>query len=120
MTLEIRNAIITGATLSNADHGVLSSFLSLDYGGTAQGFGGFALYWPPRKDKAFVPNYAGHFIWRCLEIADVSDWKHLAGRTIRAKASHSGVEAIGHIIKDDWFNPKEEFAKMENAGEAKK
>lgn len=109
MSTEVRNAIIESATLSTADHGVLSSFVHLDYGGSGQGFGGYALYGPDMKSPGCV---AGLWIWRVLEIAGVREWSQLPGKTIRVRASWTKVEAIGHIVKDDWFEPEVEFARL--------
>ena len=109
---EERNAIITDASITSDDHGCLSAWLMLDYGGSAQGFGGYALYLPKSwKHHNAASGYAGHFIWRVMEVAGVTKWDALKGKTIRVRASHSGVEAIGHIVKDDWFNPSIDFAK---------
>lgn len=47
-----------------------------------------------------------------MEIAEVSKWENLAGKTIRVRGGHSGIEAIGHILKDDWFCPKTEFKEL--------
>ena len=107
--IETKNAVIERAYF-DTERG-LSAWLTLDYGdGGCQGFGGYLLYapkgWRAHECKA---NYAGHFIYRCLQIADVSDWAKLAGRTIRVRCEHSKVHAIGHIIKDDWFSPSEDF-----------
>lgn len=114
MTIETRNAVIEKATITNDDHGLLSAWLSLNYGGSGQGFGGFALYLP--KDFTHHdpsgPNYAGHFIWRVMEIAGVLEWSQLPGKTIRARCEHSKVHAIGHIVKDDWFDPSADFERM--------
>lgn len=109
MVTEVKNAIIESVSLSNADHGCLSAWLNLTYDGSGQGFGGFSLYLP----KNYSPNYAGHFIWRCMEIGGVYEWSKLPGRTIRALSNHCSVISIGHIIKDDWFTPSEDFKKME-------
>lgn len=106
---EIKNAIIKSATITNDDHGVLSAWLMLDYGGSGQGFGGLALYLPKGYAHHKLASVAGHFIWRCMEVADVTRWENLAGKTIRVKAEHSRVYAIGHIVKDDWFCPSEDF-----------
>ncbi len=108
--IELRNAIIRGATLSTADHGLLSSFLDLDYGGSGQGFGGYALFSPGWTLSA---NYAGLWIWRCLEVAGVTEWSQLKGRTIRAKFEWTKVHSIGHIVKDIWFDPANEFKALE-------
>lgn len=111
--LKEQNAVIESVSLTTDERGLLTSYLTLDYGGCGQGFGGFALYLPPswtHHDK-FAP-YAGHWIFRVMEIAGVSNWKDLPGKTIRVKSSWTDVEAVGHIVKNDWFCPKKDFEEM--------
>lgn len=113
MTIETKNAIIKSARITTADHGLLSAWLDLDYGGSGQGFGGYALYLPSSfRHHEKSASYAGHFIWRVMEVAGVSEWSQLPGRTIRVRAEHSSVHAIGHIVKDEWFCPAEDFAEQ--------
>ena len=115
--IETKNAVIESVSITNDDHGLLSAWLSLSYGGTGQRFGGYCLYLPKdfKHHNLRGPNYAGHFIWRVMEIAGVSEWSKLQGKTIRVQADHSKAHAIGHIVKNDWFNPSEDFKNMEIA-----
>lgn len=110
---DIQNAIIKSATITAADHGLLSAWLALDYGHSGQSFGGYALYLPKSFTHHKLFSVAGHFIWRCMEIAGVEEWSRLPGKAIRVRASHTRVHAIGHIVKDDWFEPEVEFAHFE-------
>lgn len=113
---EEKNAIIKSATINDADRGLLTAWLHLDYGGTCQGFGGYALYLPNSfKHHKGQLNTAGHFIWRCMEIAGVNDWAKLPGKAIRVRATRTKICAIGHILKDDWFDPEKDFAQMKEA-----
>jgi len=111
--IETKNAIITSVRITTADHGCLIAWVDLDYGGSCQGFGGRVLYLPDSfTHSTNQANYAGHFIYRVIEIADVYEWGSVPGKTVRVKANHSGVIEIGHIVKEDWFNPKIDFDRM--------
>lgn len=105
----VRNAVIGKAKITNDDHGLLTAYVDLDYGGSGQCFGGHCLYLPKSFKHHELQSFAGHFIWRMMEIAGVSNWDELTGKTIRVKSSFSSVEAVGHIVKDGWFNPSEDF-----------
>lgn len=117
--MSIQNAVIKSASLTKADHGLLSGWIMLEYKSGGQGFGGHALYLP--KDFSHhdsQSNFAGHWIFRVLEIAGVDRWEDLKGKTIRVKSDVAGlggkIEAIGHIVNDDWFSPSDDFKLMEN------
>ena len=102
---EIKNAIIESARIDIGDRGFLDCNLSLDYGGCGQGFGGYVLYLPKSWKHHELKSVAGHFIFRIMEIADVTEWSKLNGRSIRVDAEWHKIHGIGHIIKDDWFYP---------------
>lgn len=108
MTIETKNAVILSASIGFEDHGILTAYLRLDYGGTHQAFGGYNL-------QAKGGNYAGVFIARTLRVIGVDSWDQLPGKTIRVRCEYTNAHAIGHIVKDDWFNPREEFKAMEGA-----
>lgn len=111
--METKNAVIESVSLTTSDHGLLSAWLYLDYGGSCQGFGGYSLYLPKSFTHHSINSPAGHFIFRCMEVAGVEEWSKLPGKTVRVKCEHSKVHAIGHIVKDDWFCPAEDFKQAE-------
>lgn len=106
---EIKNAVIESASISSDDHGVLTAWLFLDYGGAGQGFGGIVLYVPNTFRKHQINSPAGHFIWRVMEVAGVTKWSELKGKTVRVDAEMNSVKGIGHIVKNDWFYPEKDF-----------
>jgi hypothetical protein len=118
--IEVRNAVITSARITTADHGLLSAWLTLDYGGYGQEFGGHVLYLPKTFAHHGGPNYGGHFIFRVMEVAGVENWSDLPGKTIRVKAAFTKVEEIGHIVIEDWFNPTTDAEQMRAEWEAKR
>lgn len=101
---EIKNAIIDSVELSITEHEILSAWILLNYEASGQGFGGWVLYSPNQKG-----DIAGQFIYKCLEAAGARSWDQMKGKAVRVKADMSKVHAIGHITKNIWFCPAEDF-----------
>jgi hypothetical protein len=106
-----RNARIKSVSLGVEDHGILTAFLHLDYGGSSQGFGGYCL-------DAKGANYCAAFIRGCLDTLGLEEWSRLPGTVIRVRGGDgpglgTTIEAIGHAIDDRWFYPKRVLEKLE-------
>jgi len=108
-----KNAVITHTMLGYEDHGILTAYLYLDYGGSCQGFGGYALdryvegSRQSGRSERIGTAYGCEFIIRILSVLGVDKWEKIPGTHCRVKASHEKAEAIGHILKDKWFDPQE-------------
>lgn len=100
----ITNAIIKKTTLGYHDGfgSIKSSWLHLDYGGSGQAFGGYKL------GEKFTDAY----IYGILEALECDSWEDLIGKPIRVKKENGIAVAIGHLLKDQWFNPKETATKL--------
>jgi hypothetical protein len=108
--LVTRNAVITNADIrNNEEPSYLTIYLNLDYGEGRQGVAGFTFYLSEKFTPHEFESLAGHFIWRVMEIAEVTQWSELKGKTIRVRQNWSVVWEIGHIVKDDWFCPAKDF-----------
>lgn len=114
--MNIKNAIIKSAEISTGDRGLLDCWLQLDYGGNCQGFGGFSLYLPQSWKHHKLMSVAGHHIFRIMEVAGVDKWSDLPGKTIRVAGTDDRITSIGHIVKDDWYTPSEDFQKARKEG----
>ena len=107
---EIVNARITSTQLGREDHGIFTAWLMLDYGGSGQGFGGYALDGKPPERRAGSERpgtaFGCEFIIRLLRTLDVERWEKLPGTVCRVECSDGRVKRIGHFLKDQWFDPE--------------
>lgn len=115
---EKKNAIIENAIIDIGERGLLTAWIYLKYDGGGQGFGGYALHLPSdwKNGKQKMP-FAGHFLTRVLQVVGVDKWEQLPGKAVRVVASDSDVSAIGNIIKEDWFNPRQDFGEIRKVEE---
>ena len=109
--METKNAIIESTTLGYADHDVLSFWLMLDYGGTGQGFGGFALDGPGKNGHRVGCAFGLEAIMGVLTTLGVDTWEKLPGTPLRVRGDlglgSSKIDAIGHLLKDQWLDLSE-------------
>lgn len=97
---EIRNAVITSIGLGiDSDRGFMTSYIGLDYGSTAQSFGGFVL----------KGEYLYEWVSKLLDIAEAKQWHDLLGKSVRVESNWSKVNKIGHLLEEKWFCPSEEW-----------
>lgn len=97
---EIQNAKINSTHLGLEDHGIFTAFVYLRGDGWGQGFGGYDL----RRGKlAFL------FLDGVNQAVGVSRWEDLANTGCRVKREEGLIVAIGHIIDNRWFEPREVF-----------
>lgn len=117
----VQNGIITGTRLGFGENGFLDCWLQIEFDGTGQSFGGWALYLPKSWQHHTVESVGGHYLYRVMEIAGVTEWKDVVGRSIRTRGTHSKISAIGHIVKNDWFCPEDDFSvlRLKKEGGAK-
>lgn len=95
MSEEIRNALIEKTFLGNEDHGIPTCMLSTNANGTYQGFGGWDLR-----------HYGIDMLLGIMRAVEVERWEDLRGRYCRVKSKNGLLIAIGHITKNQWYQPE--------------
>jgi hypothetical protein len=103
----IQNARIVSAFLGFEHHGILTANLQLDLGRGSQGFGGY------RLDGGQI-NACAIFIRGVLTLLECEHWGQLVGKNLRVKGDGHSIQAIGHIINDNWFDPAAEFERAKS------
>ena len=101
----IQNAKIESVSLGFEDHGILTCWLHLDYGGAGQGFGGYGFSHDPRGNGHIGSPDLADYIIGILDTLEVDSWEKLPGKMVRADSTHDKVLRIGHLLKDRWFDP---------------
>lgn len=96
---EIKNAQIEKTALGFHDGfgSIKTAWITLNYGGSGQGFGGRSL-----GEKA-----TDAFVYGVLNALECESWESLKGMHCRAIIEDELVVGIGHILKDKWFVARE-------------
>ncbi len=98
----IKNAQIRSVWLGVEDHGLVTAWVNLDYGGSSQGFGGWNF---GAASKPITSAFGIEYLRRLLETVGVKSWEELPGKVVRVDADFAKVYRIGHALKDAWFDP---------------
>ncbi len=111
MKTEIHNAQIKSTMLGYEDHGILTAMLDVEWAGGGIGFGGYRLD-SPKGDDTELQGVSIDYIKEIMRVVGVSRWEDLQGKYIRIETEGWGGRAlaIGNLMSDEWFRPKEWFA----------
>lgn len=104
--LEVKNAKISEVRFGKEDHGIMTCYVMLDYGGSCQGFGGYAFdRWDEQLNMRVGVAFGMEWMMRLFEALEVRDLQDLVGMPVRAEREYTKVHRIGHFMKDQWFDP---------------
>jgi len=102
--IETKNAKIESTMLGYEDHGIFSFYIHLNYDGSGQSAGGYALdNYIKEKDKRIGTALGMQLIIEILKVLNIESWEKLKGTYIRVRAGYGKVYAIGHLIKNQWL-----------------
>ena len=113
--MEIKNAKITDVSITMADHGCLTFWISLEGGGWGCGFGGYCIGkgGPGYKENEFSAENGDGLVamMRIMDTVGVDRWEDLKNKYVRCKTDGwgKGIDEIGHITKEKWFNIRNFF-----------
>ena len=110
--MKIENAKITNVSLTMADYGCLTFWITVEGAGWECGIGGYSIghgYLGAEKFDGYGPGLEA--MMRIMDTVGVDKWENLKGEYVRVKTEEwSGtVTCIGNILKDKWFDLKEFF-----------
>lgn len=118
MEKRIENAKIIDVSLTMADHGCLTFYLTLEGDCWGVGVGGYVIgHGYLGADKFEAESDAGlEAMMRIMDTVGVEKWEDLKGKYIRIESTGFGgsVNKIGNLIKDKWFDLKEFFQSKQN------
>lgn len=106
---KIENAKITGTSLGPEDHGIFTAWVTVEGEGWGVGFGGYAFdSWNEKRKQRVGMSYGLEYIRRLMKTVGVERWEKLPGTYVRVETEGAGGKClrIGHVLKDQWFDPK--------------
>ena len=119
--MQVLNARISDAYIRLDRNEFLTAWLMLDFGGSTQGFGGYAFdTYDKEEDLRIGTAWGCEYIRRILTTLGVSDWDKLNGLAVRVKKEdgyQGKIVGVGHFIKDKWFEPERHLAFLKDGDE---
>ena len=119
--MEIENAKIEDVSITMADHGCLTFWITLKGNGWVTKYGGYAIGHGYLGSETFESSSKGlEAMMRIMDTVGVDRWEDLPNHYVRVEYTSLGVPItkIGNIIKDKWFDIKEFFSdKKKQSGE---
>ena len=91
---QIFNGEIVDTFLGVEDHGILTSYVFVQFGGSHQGYGGYGL------DN----RYCAAWIKGVCRAVGVDNWKDLKGKYVRIQREDGRIICIGHIVEERWYS----------------
>lgn len=114
--IKIENVQITDVSISMADHGCLTFWITVEGDGWGCNIGGYCIgkgYLGAKEFSEYAPGLEA--MMRIMDTVGVERWEDLKGKYIRIKDEGWGstINCIGNLIKDKWFNLKDFFTKVQ-------
>ena len=111
--MEIVNAKITSVSITMADHGCLTFWVTVEGSGFGVSIGGYAIGHGYLGASEFKATHGGGLeaMMRIMDTVGVDTWEDLKGKYIRVVSNGWGesIKKIGHITDDKWFDIDEFF-----------
>lgn len=114
--IKILNAKITSTSITMAEHGCLTFWITVEDGGWGVSIGGYSIghgYLGSDEFHGYGPGLEA--IMRIMDVVGVDKWEDLNGKYIRVESNGWGrtVKKIGHITNDKWFDIGKFFEPIE-------
>lgn len=125
METEILNAKITSTSITMAEHGVLTFWVTVQGGGWGCSIGGYVIgngYLDADNDFFKGSGSGLEAMMRIMDTVGVDKWEDLEGKYVRCVLNDGWggtITKIGNITKDKWFDLKEFFAKVQQETDRK-
>jgi hypothetical protein len=96
--MEEWNGKITGTKIEREDHGIPTCWVSVEGNGCGVSFGGYDLR-----------HYGSDMLMKIIEAVGAHSWESLKGLNCRIRSDGLGstAKAIGHIVEDRWYEPRQ-------------